>query len=91
MEEALERYYRHFREDYPLMIAGTKPEKEIIERINHCIETNQPESEPDYDEKALCNLHGAFFMPIFSKWQVCRKFVVSLLQALTIFVTPRKR
>ena len=52
MEEALERYYRHFREDYPLMIAGTKPEKEIIERINHCIETNQPESEPDYHENA---------------------------------------
>lgn len=52
MEEALERYYRHFQEDYPLMIAGTKPEKEIIERINHCIETNQPESEPDYDENA---------------------------------------
>lgn len=53
MEEALERYYRHFREDYPLMIAGTKPEKEIIERINHCIETNQPESEPDYDEMPI--------------------------------------
>nr|DAF93004.1 MAG TPA: hypothetical protein [Siphoviridae sp. ctN5F10] len=30
-------------------------------------------------------------MPIFSNWQVCCKFVVSLLQVLTIFVTPRKR
>lgn len=50
MEEALERYYRHFRENYPLMIAETKPEKEIIERITHCIETNEPESEPEYAE-----------------------------------------
>ena len=43
MEEALERYYRHFREHYPLMIAGTKTENEIIERMNDCIEANQPE------------------------------------------------
>lgn len=52
MEEALKRYYQHFKEDYPLMISGTKTEKEIIERINHCIEINQPESEPEYDENA---------------------------------------
>ena len=34
MEEALERYYRHFREDYPLMIAGTKTEKEIMTKAS---------------------------------------------------------
>ncbi len=50
MEEALERYYRHFGQNYPLMISWTKPEKEIIERINYCIESNQPESGPIYSE-----------------------------------------
>ena len=50
MEEALELYYRHFGINYPLMITGTKPEKEVIARINHCIEANQPESEPGYDD-----------------------------------------
>lgn len=50
MEEALERYYQQFGDNYPLMIFGTKTDEEIIERINHCIETNQPEAEPEYDD-----------------------------------------
>lgn len=46
-----------------------------------------------YEEKEVKSTvrsHGAFFMSIFSKLQVCRKFGVSLLQVLTIFVTQRK-
>lgn len=50
MEEALERYYQQFGENYPLVIVGTKTNEEIIERINRCIETNQPEAEPEYDD-----------------------------------------
>jgi hypothetical protein len=50
MEEALERYYQKFGENYPLMIADTKTDEEIIERINRCIKTNQPESEPEYND-----------------------------------------
>lgn len=49
MEEALELYCQHFGVNYPLMIADTKTDEEIIERISHCIETNQPESEAEYD------------------------------------------
>lgn len=52
MDEALKRYYNHFGENYPLMIAGTKTDEEIIKRIDYCIEVNQPESEPEYDEDA---------------------------------------
>ena len=52
MEEALKRYYKHFGTNFPLMIAGTKTDEEIIARINHCIESNQPESTPDYDDNA---------------------------------------
>lgn len=52
MEKALERYYQQFGENYPLMIADTKTDEEIIERINRCIETNQPESEPEYDDNS---------------------------------------
>lgn len=50
MEEALERYLQHFGENFPLMIVEMKTDEEIIERINHCIETNQPEAEPEYDD-----------------------------------------
>lgn len=50
MEEALNRYYQHFGERYPLMIADTKTDEEIIKRINHCIETDKPETEPEYND-----------------------------------------
>lgn len=52
MEEALKRYYRHFGENYPLMIVGYKTNEEIVDRINHCIATNQPETEPEYEDGA---------------------------------------
>lgn len=50
MEEALGRYYQHFGENFPLMIVGMNTDDEIIARINHCIETNQPEKEPEYED-----------------------------------------
>lgn len=50
MEEALNRYYQHFGESYPLMITDTKTDEEISERINHCIETDKPEAEPEYND-----------------------------------------
>lgn len=52
MEEALERYYQHFGENYPLLITGTRTDEEIIDRINYCIETDQPEKEPEYEDGA---------------------------------------
>lgn len=50
MEVALERYYQHFGESYPLLITSTRTDEEVIDRINHCIETNQPEAEPEYED-----------------------------------------
>lgn len=52
MEEALNRYFKHFGENYPLMIAGTMTAEEIIARINRCIETNKAEAEPEYTDEA---------------------------------------
>jgi len=52
MEEILKKYFDHFGENYPLMIASTMTDEEIIDRINHCIETNQPEAEPEYEDNA---------------------------------------
>lgn len=52
MEKALERYFEYFGENYPLMIADTKTEAEIIERINYCINNDVKETEPEYDENA---------------------------------------
>lgn len=50
MEEALKKYYKHFGENYPIMIVGFKSDQEIIERVNYCIENNVKEKEPEYDE-----------------------------------------
>ena len=52
IEKALEKYYQHFGENYPLMIVGNMTDNEIIERINSCIENGEPEKEPEYEENA---------------------------------------
>ena len=52
MEEALEKYYKRFGENFPLMIVGSMNDKEIIDRIELCIEKGIPEKEPEYDEDA---------------------------------------
>lgn len=50
MEEALERYYRHFGKPYPLLITSTRTETEILNRIQYCIEADQLEAEPEYED-----------------------------------------
>ena len=52
MEEALKRYFKHFGENYPLMIVGTMTDEEIVARIDRCIEINQAEAEPEYTDDA---------------------------------------
>ena len=51
IDDALKRYYDHFGENYPLMIVDAKTDREIIEDINRCIETNTKAKEPVYDDK----------------------------------------
>ena len=50
MEKALKEYYNHFGENYPLIIVENMTDDEIVQRINHCIETNQKEKEPDFED-----------------------------------------
>lgn len=52
MEETLKKYYQHFGENYPIIITGGKSDEEIIRRINECIDTNTPESDPTYEDDA---------------------------------------
>lgn len=49
-EKALEKYYEHFKEDYPILRTDTRSDEEIIERINECIKNNTKEPEPEYKE-----------------------------------------
>lgn len=49
MEKALERYYKHFGENYPLSIGYSMTEEEVIARIDYCIAHNAKEAEPEYD------------------------------------------
>lgn len=51
MEKALERYYKHFGENYPLSMGNSMTEEEVIARIENCIETNTKETEPEYDDE----------------------------------------
>lgn len=52
LEKALERYYEHFGENYPLTPSESRDAGEIIADIEFCIEKNEPESEPDYEDDA---------------------------------------
>lgn len=51
MEKALEKYYKHFGENYPLAICDMPTEAEVIARIEHCIKTNTKETEPEYESE----------------------------------------
>ena len=51
MEKALEKYYEHFGENYPLAMGEMKTEAEVIARIDYCIKNNTPEAEPEYDDE----------------------------------------
>lgn len=50
MEEALQKYYEHFGENYPLGMGNSLTEAEVIERVEYCIKTNTKEAEPEYDD-----------------------------------------
>lgn len=52
LEEALNDYYEHFGENYPLMITGSVPVDEIIDDIEQCIEKNEKAEEPKYEDEA---------------------------------------
>lgn len=49
-EEALNKYYEHFGENYPLGITDCNSDDEIIDDIVKCIETDEKAKEPDYDD-----------------------------------------
>jgi hypothetical protein len=51
MEEALNKYYEHFGENYPLGMGNSLTEEEVIERVEHCIKTNTKEAEPVYEDE----------------------------------------
>ena len=51
MEKALERYFEHFGENFPLGMGNRLTEAEVIERVEHCIETNTKEPEPVYEDE----------------------------------------
>jgi FAD/FMN-containing dehydrogenase len=51
MEEALNKYYDHFGENYPLAFGDCKTEAEVIARIAYCIEHNTKEAEPEYEDE----------------------------------------
>lgn len=48
--KALDIYYEHFGENYPLMITDQLTEDEIIEDIKKCIEANKPSEPVEYEE-----------------------------------------
>ena len=52
IEKALDAYFEHFGENYPLGIAATMSEDEIIDDIERCIESNEKAEEPRYEDKA---------------------------------------
>lgn len=52
LEEALNAYYEHFGENYPLCITGGQSNEEIIENIELCIDRNETTEPPEYDEDA---------------------------------------
>lgn len=51
-DKALNAYFRHFGENYPLGIAATMSEDEIIDDIERCIEADEKAEEPQYEDDA---------------------------------------
>lgn len=52
LAEALNAYREHFKENFPLCIAGENTDTEIIEQIERCIAKNEKAELPEYDEDA---------------------------------------
>lgn len=49
-EKALNEYFVHFGENYPLVISQMIIEDEVIKDISRCIETNTKAKEPEYED-----------------------------------------
>lgn len=52
LEKALNAYYEHFDENYPLGITGTMSDDEIIDDIERCIESNEKAEDVQYEDDA---------------------------------------
>ncbi|MBQ6439342.1 MAG: hypothetical protein IJJ06_04265 [Mogibacterium sp.] len=50
LEKALEEYYEHFGQNYPLMITATVDSEAIIADIERCIATNTLAKEFEYED-----------------------------------------
>lgn len=50
LEKALNEYFAHFGENYPLVITYTITDDEVIEDISRCIETNTKAKKPEYED-----------------------------------------
>lgn len=51
MEDALNKYYEHFGENFPLGMGNSLTEAEVIERVDYCIKHNKKEPEPVYEDE----------------------------------------
>lgn len=49
---ALNLYYEHFGENYPLCVSGTRGTEEIIADIELCIDTGKMAEPPEYEDDA---------------------------------------
>lgn len=50
LDTALEAYYKHFGENYPLCVSGNHSNEEIIADIELCIDTNIEAEQPTYED-----------------------------------------
>lgn len=53
LEIALDEYFEHFNQNYPLMITDDSETSEIIKEIKTCIKNNRLAKEPVYEEGCL--------------------------------------
>lgn len=51
LDAALEAYYEHFGENYPLCISGGRSNEEIIADIELCIDTDTEAEQPSYEDE----------------------------------------
>lgn len=52
LDEALNKYYDRFGENYPLGISENRTTDEIISDVELCIETGDKAEEPSYEDDA---------------------------------------
>jgi hypothetical protein len=50
LDKALDAYYKHFGENFPIGITECREEAELISEIKRCLETNVKAEEPVYED-----------------------------------------